>query len=287
MSRTAIIILVAVVILGLLLCCCLGTVALLSARGYSGGGWLSSLGSWGPGLREESRGFTQEFRVDLPATLVVDNEVGQVTVRPGDVGVVTVETRYRARAGTTGAATRLLDSVGYETDASSDRVEIRVDLPSSMVNAVVSVDLDITVPRETSVEVRNNVGEMQVTGVVGTLHLRGDVGEVRVRDVTLTGPSEVQASVGEVDFAGILPESGEVRITSQVGSVRVTLPAESQFFLDASTGVGDIDCDFELQDREEDDNRGPASELRGRVGVNPAVSLYLRAGTGEVSLRPD
>ena len=52
MSRTAIIILVAVVILGLLLCCCLGTVALLSARGYSGGGWLSSLGSWGMGQRE-------------------------------------------------------------------------------------------------------------------------------------------------------------------------------------------------------------------------------------------
>ena len=224
---------------------------MLSVRGSSGGGWLSSLGSWGPGLREESRGFTQEFRVDLPATLVVANEVGQVTVRPGDVGVVTVETRYRARAGTTGAATRLLDSVGYETDASSDRVEIRVDLPSSMVNAVVSVDLDITVPRETSVEVRNNVGEMQVTGVVGTLHLRGDVGEVRVRDVTLTGPSGVQASVGGNGLRRVLPESGEVRITSGVGSVRVTLPAEASSSWTRPPASATPDCDFELQDREE------------------------------------
>jgi len=287
MSRTAIIILVVVVILGLLLCCCLGTVALFSARGYSGGGWLSSLGSWGMGQREVARAADYQYRVEVPATLVVTNEVGRVTVRTGDVGAVTVRAEYKARALNTSAATRLLDSVNYGASSGSNRVEITVDLPSTMVNASLSVDLDITVPRDTSLEVRNNVGEIRVTGVTGTLQLRGDVGEVTARDVVLTGPSEVQTSVGDVDFAGALPAFGEVRITSQVGRVRVTLPAESQFRLDASTGVGGIDCEFPLQDREEDDDRGPANELRGRVGVDPAVSLYLRAGTGEVSLRRD
>lgn len=285
MSRTAVIIIVVVVILGLLLCCCLGAVGLFAARSSGDSGLFGWLGALNPTGREVTNTFEQQLRVDTPVTLVIANEVGRVTVRGGDVDAIVIRADVKARAGSATAANRLLEQVDFQASSSGNRAEIRVDLPSSMVNASTSVDLHVTVPQRTSVDLRSNVGEVQVSGIEGTMQVRTEVGEVTIWDVALSGPSEAQASVGEVNFQGTLPPAGEVRLSAQVGEVRVTLPRESEFRLDASTGIGDIDCDFALVDRVEDDNRGPASELRGRVGADPQVTLILRSGTGGMQVR--
>lgn len=282
-SSTLVILLVVLAVL--LLCCCvavaLGAVAIYGGDGprISSGWSILGRGSW-----ESTTSYSRELAVQSPAVVTVVNEVGRVNVRGGAGNSVSVRAEARARASTQAAANQLLEEVLFDASASGNQAEIRVDVPSSLVNQSLSVTLDITVPRSSSLDVRSNVGEIRIEGLEGVVTVTGDVGDIVLHDVALTGDSEIRSGVGDVTFDGQLPESGQVSVNSNVGSTRIVLPRGSQFLLDASTNVGEIDVSFDVQDRETGGERIVRRELRGRVGTDPQVTLMVRAGTGGIEI---
>ena len=268
------------VLLAVLLSCCCLAVAVLAMTRVDWGEVLP--GDWGYTRITETT--TRELRVDAPASLSVKNRVGAITVRPGSDGYVRVTATMEARARGMSAARNLLDGVRLTTSSTGDRATVEVTLARFSGPESLKVDLDIYVPVRTNLQIHNDVGEVRVTGVEGTMLVSSSVGRVDLRDVLLTGDSQLEAKVGEVRFRGDLPSRGQVVISTDVGDLEVSLPRGSQFLLDASTKVGKIECDFSLEDREEGRDLGPAGELRGRVGVDPQVTLRLRTGTGKIAL---
>ncbi|MGI6208818.1 MAG: DUF4097 family beta strand repeat-containing protein [Anaerolineae bacterium] len=284
--KSSTLVIVLVVLAVLLLCCC-SVAAIWAFNTYSGQGGVLFRGwsAFGQGSWEATRDFGRDVQVGVPAVVTVINEVGDINVRAGEGGMVSVQAQARARAADREAADRLLEQVRLDVSSSGNQAEIRVQVPTNLLNQSLSVRLDITVPRSSTLTVQNNVGDITIEDLDGAVVVIGDVGDVTLRRVTLAGDSEIRSEVGEVTFEGSLPEVGEMNISSDVGSVTVRLPAESQFLLDAATDVGDITVvGFEVQDQETGGERGVESSLRGRVGQSPQATLTVRTATGGIRI---
>lgn len=283
-NRVIIVVVAALVLL--MLCLCFALLA-WAAVGPSGGLARFGIGPFGVFGAAASRvddTIVSEVRVDGPAVLTVRNQVGEVNVRTGPGNVVVVEARRQARAENTRVAQSLLDQITVNVSGSGNRAIVDVSIPTSVGTRTASVRLDITVPAETDLEIRNDVGSMRVDGVTGIMTLHANVGDMVVRNVILTGPSRLTTDVGRLEFAGSLPEEGEVAMTTRVGELRLDLPRESEFRLDAQANIGDIRTDFELEEREAGREGVVGAELRGRVGADPGVSLVLRSNTGAIAI---
>lgn len=277
-QRTWIIVgVVAVLLVGLCICAAVAAVLV----GGVGGFRFTDMG--GTGVSET---VTSEFELATPGRLSVENDVGQITIRASAGNVVRVSATKRVRGRAGGAAQQLLDEITVTTDSTGSEGQVRAAIPDGLQAASVSVDLDIRVPPQVALDVANRVGSVTVGGTQGALQVFSGVGEIHADDVQLLGDSRFETNVGKIAFSGRLPASGSVVLTTNTGDITVNLPADSQFIVDAQTGVGDIDSEFTTEARESAEAEGILSHvLRGRVGANPDVTLRLETGTGSIDIR--
>jgi len=272
--NTWVIVVVVGAILLLLLCACLAAVAAT--------GWFAFVLPWQRGgvsgieinrsdriggQVEVQRTLEESFNVSTPVLLDVTNEVGRVIITGADQEGVTVQAVVRGYGNTETAAEESADQVNVEIQQVDDnQIRLEGDIPEGVrMGNSPAVDWIVRVPRDTRVQVRNNVGEVQVENIVGSLLLHVDVGEIRVRDFTMNDNSE---------------------ITTNVGQITVELPADSAFVVEANTGVGNITSEFDVATTRSD-RPGPGDSLEGPVGTNPEVTLVLRTSTGEINLLAD
>lgn len=215
-----------------------------------------------PSSQVEATGeISQRFDAAAPLTVEIQVSVGSVRVERGSGTAVVVRGTKRAWGANRAAAEARLAEFAVHMRKEGERaLVIETDPPRTGEAQTPRVDLVIAVPRETSVRANVNVGDLEVTGIEGELDLTTNVGRVVARDVALTASS---------------------RITANVGSITVRLPAEASFELDARTSVGDLSCEFPLQ---ESSAAGTlvGKRLSGRVGEAPTVTLILRVNTGQV-----
>jgi DUF4097 and DUF4098 domain-containing protein YvlB len=265
---------VAILLIGLCMCAAAAAVLVGGIGGFSF-----------MGRAEVTEDLTTEFELDTPGRLIVDNDVGEVNIRAVDGNVVRVDVTKRVRGRSGAAASRLLDQITVTTDSAGGEGEIRVDVPGGLEAASASVELDIRVPRQVTLDVNNRVGAVTVSGTQGALQVFLGVGEIKADDVRLLGDSRLETNVGEIGFSGRLPDSGLVAISTRTGDIALKLPADSTFIIDAQTGVGEIDNEFTLEARETAEADTIVSRtLRGRVGANPGVTLQLETGTGSIKI---
>ncbi|MHB1293481.1 MAG: DUF4097 family beta strand repeat-containing protein [Anaerolineae bacterium] len=216
------------------------------------------------GRVEATTEVARSFGVSIPATLNVDNEVGKVRIEGGSGEEIAVRAVVHGYGRTTEAAQAAAEDVTVSITQNGDgAVRVECDIPAALQQGQSpTVDLTITVPRETNVLVRNNVGNLEVRHVSGSFDVTTDVGEIDTADITLTGDSKFRANVGEM---------------------RIGLPADVAVNLDASTGVGEIESDFVVQGAEAP-GMGVSRTMQGTIGENPTIDLELHTGTGEIRI---
>lgn len=66
------------------------------------------------------------------------------------------------------------------------------------------------------------------------------------------------------------------------GNINVTLPQDAQFTLDAAVGNGDIKSGFDLGSPDATEKQ----HVTGTVGDQPALSVALRIGNGDITVEP-
>ena len=72
-------------------------------------------------------------------------------------------------------------------------------------------------------------------------------------------------------------------LSTTTGRIEVSLPDTSEFYLNARTNVGRIDCDFDSRHLQ-DTRRGLSHQLEGPVGDDPEVELTVSSKTGAISI---
>ncbi len=148
------------------------------------------------------------------------------------------------------------------------------------------------------VEAKVTSGDLEVTDVVGDAYLtntsgditaariRGSVeagvvsGTLDIREVTEARSVSGQTISGSCSFQGKILPQARVSLKTHSGNVRLTLPADTGFDLDASVFSGVIETDFPVTAV----GKISAREVRGTVGGGGA-SVNLKAFSGNITLR--
>jgi hypothetical protein len=278
-----------VLIVVLMLCCCAAAV-IGAGVGLIPWSWQSS---WDfdlddlniPGVRAMAT-MEESFVVEGTPLLDVQCPVCDVLVNGGSGDTVEIEATKSAWSGSGSTAQRQLDRIDVQFVQEGDRIRVKVDMPQlseSGLGKRASVDLRITVPRRTDLDLDLDIGDVEIVGVEGAMDIRADVGRVELEEVVARDSLRVRTNVARIRFRGPLTEGVRYDMRSDVGDIALTLPADSSFEIEAESNVGDVACDFAVEGTQgRKDLVG--ERIEGTVGESPTAELVLRSEVGSIRI---
>ena len=250
--------------------------------------WRGWTGPWQGGLGAQTiEPIQQTLTVQGPATLDLSVPVGEVTVKTGPAGQVKVEGTKRVYGATQADAQARLDDIQVKIEQSGDKVWVRVSgqFAGNNTGRSPTVDLTITVPKETTVAANMGVGRLQVSGTEGDATINAEVGDVILTDIMPAAKLFVKTRVSSVDFSGALASNGKYEITTDIGKIALRVPANSAFTIDARSDIGDVTVGFPVSGSTSREAL-VGKQVQGEVGENPTASLTLHSRVGEISVNP-
>ena len=235
-------------------------------------------------------------------TLIVENFGGNITVQAGSNETFeVVATRRAAREGD-------LDRIEVNIDERDGGLHIKTDKPSRTNN--VSVNLEITAPAGTQVDLNTGGGNVTVSGLAGSIKVHTGGGNIRVYDasggveadtgggnIKISGASgEVDARTGggnievqdasglvrldtgggNIDYQG--RPQGSCRLNTGGGNIKIKLPKDVGVQVDLDTGSGEIDVDLAV------DGRLSKREVSGTIGSGEEGEIRAHTGGGNIDL---
>ena len=244
----------------------------------------------------------------------VHNANGRTSVVGEDRTDVAIRAQKVARAESEQGAAALLEASRLLHDHTADEVlELEVDVPSKW-NRRGHVNLELRVPRGSSVEILATNGRVAVAGLRGAVRARSSNGSVELSDVvgdvnvatsnakvcccdtrgklvarSSNGKIELEDHCGSVDAStsnGMIRASVEelgrdgVQLATSNGRIVLELPDEVDAEVDIRVDNGVIRNDRLLCKA----SRERSGQLRGRLGSGGAP-IRLRTSNGSISLR--
>jgi hypothetical protein len=246
------------------------------------------------------------LKVNGRVDLTVDNRIGDVVVKTGNsTEEVVVVASVRASGNNQSDAQNNLQQMKVDPVQQGNSITIKPVFPDKLVGLQLStgrnaVDLEITVPANTTVDVKADLGKVDVSGVngrvtakaslgevaisnvTGAIDVSADLGKVEIKDATLTGNLSVVAKAGDILFQGALGQGYQHTLTANLGAIRLVLPAQSAFSLDARTNLGDINNQFAMSNSSKSEGLG--DEFTGTIGSPAGTSIVVRAAMGSISI---
>jgi DUF4097 and DUF4098 domain-containing protein YvlB len=226
-----------------------------------------------------------------------------VDVRPSDTDHVTLDVRKTVRASSKEEADRLSSEFTFmiSNDGSTVRIASSQD-PNDPGRRQIGrqrfkSSLTVQVPKRSplrldnrnggvsvqdlagSQSVMNRYGQVEVQGVEGDLEVTNSFGEITVRDVT--GAITVNGRFGDIRVELQNPPQKDISLSLEFGDVRLGLPSNSAFGLEARTAFGNMRSEFgSLTEDSSDRGRGRARGLaRSQIGEGgPQINVQTRFG---------
>ena len=193
-----------------------------------------------------------------------------------------------------------------------DRITVGDQHPSGLYHNI-TIDYEVTVPRDGNLEAETGSGDIEVVDVGSSIHAQSGSGSVRARGVhgpvtlgtgsgdielneTASGDVRAQTGSGSIRLQGVSGAlraktgSGDIEVSGALtsdwmldtgsGSVRLNLGPQTHFNLDADTGSGTVRTAQAIA-MSGDLNR---HHVTGNVnGGGP--TLHIRTGSGDVEIR--
>jgi hypothetical protein len=273
----------------------IGTLAFLAVLG--GGMMLRSAGVSIPQVAATSveDEIQRSFTVPEHPKVVVEMFNGSIDVVRGQTGQVHSLVTRRVSGPDREQAEKDLQKISVTMTQEGDTVTVRARTmgPARLHNAGAKAKL--TVPDGTIVRIATSNGPLRVEGVEGPVDARTSNGLVDVKSATgrvslssSNGPIRCEASDaiviaetsnGPIDFHGLLASGQSTFVTSN-GPVKVKLPSQLAFHVDAKTSNGKISTDFDFDENTKSKGRA----LVASVGKEPKVNVKIRTSNGGVRI---
>jgi DUF4097 and DUF4098 domain-containing protein YvlB len=248
-------------------------------------GWLSMRpGSERVEVQASSQRVERTFEVGSDPELVVNNSAGNVYVTAGETGAIEIVATKK------NGTVAQLDSIEVILTQNGDRISVETRRPFGLNRG--SVEYQITVPASTQVRVRASAGSITVRGTTALVDVESSAGSVTVSDTTgaivarasagsidvrdAVGSVDLRASAGSINYAGA--PTGECRLDSSAGSIKIALPERANVTLDMTTSAGRITLDTPVQ------GTVTRSEVRGTLGTGADATLTVRASAGSITI---
>ena len=217
-----------------------------------------------PALASVRGSFERSYPVSGQVDLSVLTRSGDIIVRPGPAGVVTIR-------GKIFVSDRLWDH--WSSEKSPEVVELEKNPPIRQstntinidyVNAHnISIDYEITAPADTKLKTRTGSGDQTIEGMHTAAELESGSGDLRLND--LVGGLRVHTGSGNVEARDI-----DGAFTAEAGSGDIQLDEKGLGNVQVHTGSGNIRL------------RGVNGELRVEAGSGDVEAEGSQTGTWEV-----
>lgn len=203
-------------------------------------------------------------------TLEVSTTVGSIEVTGGDFTDCNVTAKIMAKASSEEEARKLAEETEIEFKSAGDRLKVEVERPPRVEKEMICVGFKITVPRQTALDLKANVGELEVDNITEAIEAMTNVGKITCKGIT--GRVDLTTNVGEVKvvYAEDTPAACNVEITTSVGEISFDGPDNLSAEVHASTNVGLIKTHLPLT-------------VTGKIGKS--LDGTVGAGEGKVILR--
>ena len=242
------------------------------------------------------------FSVNGTATLVVNSDNGWIKVNTGTDDEVRIQATLRG-----------VDRIDYEVSRDGNTITVVAEIDQGWFISNVGVDITITAPVNTNVELETSNGMTSLDGIEGTGTLRTSNGKIALENVkgdfegrtsngrievdtlegtaflrTSNGGLDLQEVIGEVDaetsnggisYSGDMIPGGDNRLITSNGNVDVELMGTPSIKLDASTNNGDVTSELPITATTTSDDH-----LVGTIGDGEA-DLYIESSNGDVTIR--
>jgi len=187
-----------------------------------------------------ARTVSMSVPVGQAAELCVETAVGSITVTGADVADCNITAEITVKAETQDEARKLAGQVRIEAKPFGDKLSVKVSKPAELKKRSLEVKFKIVAPRQLKLDCSINVGSVNVSDMNDRIKVSGNVGSVFCRRVV--GDIDVTSNVGsvEVDYAEAAAAACNATITTDVGSIEFTAPAQLSAQVNASTSVGSV-----------------------------------------------
>jgi DUF4097 and DUF4098 domain-containing protein YvlB len=229
---------------------------------------------------------THSFAVSSMPSIVLDSNASNVHVVTGDASTVAVSFHKEVRGITHQAAQQALDAITLDASQSGNTVTLTTHVApfdEALWFGYKRFDLTVTVPPAANLNVTLNAGNLDVTGVSGTLFARMNAGNLDLTGMTVSGDSSIHANAGNVHFRGALAPAAALDIVNTAGNVTVTLPRASATHLEASTTAGNVVVNG-WQARSV--NSGVNQALSADLNPQPNSTLSIHVTAGNIVVQP-
>ena len=159
--------------------------------------------------------------------LEVENHVGSITVRSGDEPGYVVRATTRVRAETKERVREIAEQQAItDTGPQADGVErIIVSKPKDLKDREsCTVEIEVTAPRNARLKLRQEVGDIRLIGLRGSVEAFDRVGAIRGTDVA--GRLTLNVEVGGIDLVVPQDLSARVQAKAELGGIQSDLPLE-------------------------------------------------------------
>lgn len=159
------------------------------------------------------------------SVLAAETRNGSITATGADVTDCNVTATIIARAGSQADAGRLAEETKIRLERFGDKLTIKIDKPYTVCNQSVTVNLDITVPRQTSLDFNTRNGAISISSIDGNIHAKTRNGAVSISEIK--GSIDVTARNGSVTLQGtrdnmkIETRNGKVTCKEISGDIKV------------------------------------------------------------------
>src|SRR5258707_10587002 len=201
------------------------------------------------GFASEIGTFDRTFQVNGPVDLEVLTRSGDITVRNGAAGTVSIHARiHSGNSWFGGDRKQEVQELQSNPPIRQNGNNIRIDYVN--LNNI-SIDYEITVPENTAIRAHTGSGDQTVEGIKGNIDLQSGSGDLRLARLTgelrfqtgsgnvrgreLSGPAHVKAGSGDIEIEEM--SAGDVDI--RTGSGNITVSGINGGF-HAEAGSGDI-----------------------------------------------
>ena len=211
--------------------------------------------------------------------LALENSVGSITIDGRDVTECNVTAAICVKAPTEEEAQELAEQIKIELDRDGNTLTVRTEKPRTKKRRSISISFDITVPKQTALELESDVSNIQVSNITEKIKAKTDVGKITCKEIS--GDIDLRADVGTVKvvYSKTAPAACNATITTNVGGIDLTTPPNFSAAVDADTDVGSIRTDLPLTVKGK-----IGKSLHGTIG-SAEGKLYLRTDVGSIRIR--
>ncbi len=223
---------------------------------------------------------------------------GYITIAGADVTDCNLTATIIGQAITEEDAKEVAEQTTIKLEPWGDKLTAKIDKPTYMINRSVTVNLEITVPNQTDLELTTHNGKIEITNITGRLNGTTHNGKVTAEQISgttelhthngsvicreISGDTQLKTHNGSIKvyYSEAAPSVCNISLITYNGGIELATPSNFAGEVEASTHNGSINTDLPITVMGKLSKR----RLTGKIGAGQG-KLHLSTHNGSIKIQ--